>query len=111
MSIIKPTIPKALIESKAELDMSNLKKDFLEVVPYLEKIAIIHDEYDHVVDHKKTGNSGKDTSKCSNACGRSSRYNLGGSSSGGGSNTTSNRDRTKSGHGRSSDSSFFSLTM
>jgi hypothetical protein len=58
VSVIKPTILKALIGSKLEMDMSELKKDFLEFVGYLKKIAIIHDEHCHVVEHKNTGHSG-----------------------------------------------------
>jgi hypothetical protein len=38
--------------------MSELKKDFLEFVKYLEEMAIIHDEHCHVVELKKTGDSG-----------------------------------------------------
>jgi hypothetical protein len=44
MSVIKPATLKALMERKQEMDKSELKKDFLEFVTYLEKIAIIHDE-------------------------------------------------------------------
>jgi hypothetical protein len=79
--------------------------DFLELVDYLEKMAIIHDEHCHAVEHKKTGDSGmKNTEKCSDAGRRSSGHNSGGSAYGGGSNKASDRDRTKSGHGRSLDS-------
>jgi hypothetical protein len=49
VSVIKPATLKTLIESK--LEMSELKKDFLEVVGYLKKMAIIHDEYCHDVEH------------------------------------------------------------
>jgi hypothetical protein len=56
--VIKPATLKALIESKLEMNMSELKKDFLEFVGYSKKIAIIHDEHCHVVEHKKTGHSG-----------------------------------------------------
>jgi anion-transporting ArsA/GET3 family ATPase len=49
VSVIKPATLKALIESKLELDMSELKKDFLEFVGYMKKMAIIHDEHCHVV--------------------------------------------------------------
>jgi hypothetical protein len=57
------------------------------------------------VEHKKTGDSGvKNTGKSSDAGSRSSEHNSGGSSHGGASNKASDRDRTKSGHGRSSDS-------
>jgi hypothetical protein len=66
---------------------------------------IIHDEHCYVVDHKKTGDSGiKNTGKGSDAGSRNSRLNSGGSSHVGASNKASDRDRTKSGHGRSSDS-------
>jgi hypothetical protein len=57
VSVIKPATLKALIESKLETDMSNLKKDFFEFVAYLKKMGIIHDEHCHVVEHKKTGDS------------------------------------------------------
>jgi hypothetical protein len=43
VSVIKPAILKALIESKLEMDKSDLKKDFLAFVAYLKKMAIIHD--------------------------------------------------------------------
>jgi hypothetical protein len=63
-SAIKPATLKALIESKLEMNKSELKKDFLEFVGYLKKMAIIHDEHCHVVEHKKTGDSGmKSTGK------------------------------------------------
>jgi hypothetical protein len=42
VSEIKPVSLKALIESKQEMDKSELKKDFLEFVAYLKKMAIIH---------------------------------------------------------------------
>jgi hypothetical protein len=58
VSVIKPATLKALIESKLEMDKSELKKDFLEFVGYLKKMAIIHDEHCYVVEHKKTGDSG-----------------------------------------------------
>jgi hypothetical protein len=51
--VIRQATFKALIESKLEMDKSNLKKDFLEFVPYMGEIAIIHDELGHVVDHIK----------------------------------------------------------
>jgi hypothetical protein len=41
MSVIKPATLKALIESKVEMDISELKKDFLVFVQYLKKTAII----------------------------------------------------------------------
>jgi hypothetical protein len=34
------------------MDMSELKKNFLEFLAYLKKMAIIHDEQCHVVEHK-----------------------------------------------------------
>jgi hypothetical protein len=106
VSVIKPATLKALIESKLEMDMSELKKDCLEFVGYLKKMAIIHDEHCHFVEQKKTGDSGmKNTAgKSSDAGSRNSEHNSGGSSHGGASNKASDRDRTKSGHGRSSDS-------
>jgi hypothetical protein len=58
VSVIKPATLMALIESKLEMDKSELKKDFLEFVTYLEEMDIIHDEHCHVVEHKKTGDSG-----------------------------------------------------
>jgi hypothetical protein len=64
MLVIRPATLKALIESKLEMDKSELKKDFLEFVRYLEEMAIIHDEHCHVVKQKKTGDSGtKDNGK------------------------------------------------
>jgi hypothetical protein len=102
MSVIRPATLKALIESKLEMDKSELKKDFLEFVKYLEEMAIIHDEHCHVVEQTKTGDSGtKNNGKGNNAGSRSSGNNAGGSSHGGASNKASDRDRTKSGHGRS----------
>jgi hypothetical protein len=104
VSVIRPATLKALIESKLEMDKSELKKDFLEFVKHLEEMAIIHDEHYHVVEHKKTGDSGtKNNGKGNDAGSRSSGHNAGGSSQGGASNKASDRDRTKSGHGRSSD--------
>jgi hypothetical protein len=71
--VIKPATLKALIESKLEMYMSELKKDFLEFVGYLKKMALVHDEHCHVVEHKKTGDSGmKNTGKSSDAGSRSS---------------------------------------
>jgi hypothetical protein len=82
VSVINPATLKALIESKLEMDKSDLKKDFLEFVAYLEKMAIIYDELCHVPDHKKMGDSGmKNTSKGSEAGGPSFGHNPGGSSS------------------------------
>jgi hypothetical protein len=105
LSVIRPATLKALIESKLEMDKSELKKDFLEFVAYLKKMAIKHDEHCHVVEHKNTGDSGmKITGKGNDACIRSSRHNTGGSSNRGARSKASDRDQTKSGHGRSSDS-------
>jgi hypothetical protein len=68
VSVFKPATLKALIVSKLEMDKSELKKDFLEFVGYLKKMAIIHDEHCHVVEHKKIGDSGmKHTGKSSDA--------------------------------------------
>jgi hypothetical protein len=87
------------------MDKSEFKKDFLKFVAYLKKMAAIHDKHCHVEEHQKTGESGmKNTGKCSDAGSRSSRLNSGGSSHGGARNKASDRDRTKSGHRRSSDS-------
>jgi hypothetical protein len=105
VSVIRPATLKALIESKIEMNRSELKKDFLEFVTYLEQMAIKHDEHCHVVEHKTTGDSGmKNTGKSSDAGSRSSGHNSGGSSYGIASNKAPIRDRTKSGPGRSSDS-------
>jgi hypothetical protein len=41
VSVIKPATLKALIESKLEMDNSELKKDFLEFVKYLEEMDIV----------------------------------------------------------------------
>jgi hypothetical protein len=103
--VIRPATLKDLIESKLEMKKAELKKDFLKFVGYLKKMAIIHDEHCHAVEYKKTGDSGvKNTCKSSDAGSRSSGRNSGGSSNGGASNKASDRDRTKSGQGRSSDS-------
>jgi hypothetical protein len=65
-------------------------------------MAVIHDEHCHVVEHKKTGNSGiKNTCKVSGAGSLSSGHNSGGNAYEGASNKAPDRDRTKSGHGRS----------
>jgi hypothetical protein len=75
VSVIKPATLKALIESKLAMNMSELKKNFLEFVDYL-KIAIIHDEHCHVVEHKKTDDSGmKNAGKGSDVGIRSSEHN------------------------------------
>jgi hypothetical protein len=104
VSVIRPATLKALVESKLEMDKSELKKDFLEFVKYLENMAIIHDEHCHVVEHKKTGDSGmRNNGKGNDAGSRSSGHNSGGSSHGGARNKASDRDRTKSGHGKSSE--------
>jgi hypothetical protein len=105
VSVIRPATLKALIESKLEMGMSELKNDFLEFVDYLKKMAIIHDEHCHVVEQKKTGDSGiKNTGKSSDDASCSSGHHSGGCSHGGASNKESDRDRKKSGHGRSADS-------
>jgi hypothetical protein len=91
--------------NRREMDKSELKKDFLEFIKYLEEMAIIHDEHCHVVEQKKTGDSGtKNNGKSSDAGSRSSEHNSGGMSHGGASNKVSDRDRTKSGHERSPES-------
>jgi hypothetical protein len=105
VSVIKPATLKALIESKLEMDKSELKKDFLEFVKYLEEITIIHDDHCHFVEHRKTGDSGMtNTGKRSDAGSRISGHNSGRSAYVGGTNMSSDRDRTMSGHERSSDS-------
>jgi hypothetical protein len=53
VSVIRPATLKNLIESRLEIDKSDLKKDFLEFIAYLEKMAIIHDEHCHVVEQEK----------------------------------------------------------
>jgi hypothetical protein len=106
VSVIKPAAIKDLIECKLEMYKMDLKKDFLEFVTYLEKMAIIYDEHCHKVDLKKTGNSGtKNMGKNNDVGGRSFEHNHRGSSSGSGCKNTSNRYRMKSDIGRSSDSS------
>jgi hypothetical protein len=105
VSGIKPATLKDLIESKLEMDKSVLKKDFLEFVGFLKKMAIIHEEHCHVAEHKQTGDSGmKSNNKSRDAGSRSSGHKSGGSSHGGARNKASDRDRIKSGHGRSKDS-------
>jgi hypothetical protein len=75
VSVIRPANLKALIESKLEMDKSELKKDLLEFVKYLEEMAIIHDEHCHVVEQKKTGDSGtKNKGKGNDAGSRSSGH-------------------------------------
>jgi hypothetical protein len=79
VSVIKPATLKDLIESKLEMDKSELKKDFLEFVKYLEEMAIIHDEHCHVVEQKETGDYGtKNNGKGNDACSRSYGHNAGG---------------------------------
>jgi hypothetical protein len=79
VSVIKSDTLKALIESTQEMDKSDLKKDFLEFDAYLEKMAIIHDDHCHVLDHKKTGDFGtKNMGTNGNAGGRGSGHNPGG---------------------------------
>jgi hypothetical protein len=105
VSVIRLATLKALIESKLDMDNSELKKDFLEFVKYLEKMTIIHDEHCHVVEQKKTGDTGmKNNGKGNDAGSRSSGHNAGGISHGGASNKASDRDRMKSGHERLSES-------
>jgi hypothetical protein len=78
VSVIRPATLKAMIESKLEMDKSELKKDFLEFIKYLEDTAIIHDEHCHVVEQKKTGDSGmKNNGKGNDAGSRSSGHNAG----------------------------------
>jgi hypothetical protein len=78
VSVIRPATLKALIESKLEMDKSELKKDFLEFVKYFEEMGITHYEHCHVVEHKKTGDSGiKNSGKGSDAGSRSSGHNSG----------------------------------
>jgi hypothetical protein len=111
VSVIKPATLKALIEGNLEMDKSELKKDkselkkdFLEFIGYLKKMAINQDEHCHVVEHKKTDDSGMmNIGKNSDAGSHSSGHNYRGTSNGGASNKASDHDRTKSGHGRSSD--------
>jgi hypothetical protein len=68
-------------------------------------MAIIHDEHCNVVGQKKTGDSGtKNNGKGNDAVSRSSGHHTGGSSHGGASNKASDRDNTRSGHGRSLES-------
>jgi hypothetical protein len=70
VSVIRSATAKALIESKLGRHKSELMKDILEFVAYLETMAIKREEHGHVVDHKKTGNFGsKDTGKNSDAGG------------------------------------------
>jgi hypothetical protein len=102
VSVIRPATLKDLIESKQEMDKSELKKDFLEFDKNLEEMAIIHDGHCHVVKHKRIGDSAtKNNGKGNDAGSRSSGRNARGSAYGGGSNKASDRDRTKSGHERS----------
>jgi hypothetical protein len=80
VSVIKPATLKALIKSRPEMDKMELMKDFLEFVGYLKKMGIIHDDHCHIVEHKKTGDSGiKNNGKGNDAGSRSSRHNSGGS--------------------------------
>jgi hypothetical protein len=66
------------------MDKSELKKNFSEFVAYLKKMAVIHDEHCHVVEHKKTGDFGINiTGKSSDAGSRSSGRNSGGNTHGG----------------------------
>jgi hypothetical protein len=66
---------------------------------------IIHNEHCNLVEHEKTGDAGMNNAgKSSDADSRSPGHNSAGSSHGGASDKASDRDRTKSGHGRWSDS-------
>jgi hypothetical protein len=99
VSVLKPATLKFLIERKLEMNKSDLKKDFLEFVAYPENMAIIQDKHCHVVERKKTGDSGvSNTGKSSDAGSRSSGHNSGGRPHEGASNKASDRDRSKYGH-------------
>jgi hypothetical protein len=75
VSEIKSATLKALIEIKLEMDMSELKKDFLEFVNYLKTMAIVQDEHCHAVEHEKTGDSGmKNTGRSSDSGSRISGH-------------------------------------
>jgi hypothetical protein len=77
VSVIKPSTVKTLIESKLEMDKSELKKNFLEFVAYLKKMDVIHDEHCHVVDHKEIGGSGtKNMGKNNDAGGQNLKITL-----------------------------------
>jgi hypothetical protein len=68
-------------------------------------MAIMHDEHFHIVEHRKTGDSGrKNTVKSSDESSRSYGHNSGGSAYESGSSKASDCDRTKSSLGRFSDS-------
>jgi hypothetical protein len=41
------------------MDKSDLKKNFLEFVAYLEKMAIMNGEHSHMISRMKMGGSGK----------------------------------------------------
>jgi hypothetical protein len=98
VSVIRPATLKALSESKLEMDKSELKRDFLEFVKYLEEIAIIHEEHCHVVEHMNTGDSGmKYTGESSDDASRSFGHNSGGSSNGGASNMATDRNEQSPG--------------
>jgi hypothetical protein len=43
VSALKPATLKALVESRLEMNKSELKKEFLEYVGYLKKMAINYD--------------------------------------------------------------------
>jgi hypothetical protein len=75
-------------------------------------MAIIHNEHCHVVEHKKTGDSGmKNDDKSSDAGSRSSGHNSGGSIHGGASNKASDHDRTKFRHGASCSSDWTNVVV
>jgi hypothetical protein len=72
-SVIKPAATKAPIESKVEVDRSDVKLDFLGFIAYVETMAIIRDEHCHVADYRTTADSvTKNTGKSSDVGGRSS---------------------------------------
>jgi hypothetical protein len=78
VSVNNPDTLMFLIESRLEMNNSDLKKDFPEFVACLKKMAIIHYEHCHVVEHKETGDSGiKNIGKSSDAGSHSSEQNSG----------------------------------
>jgi hypothetical protein len=80
VSVIKPATLKTLLKSKQEIDKSDLKKEFLEFVAFLEKTSIINDEHCHMVDPENTGDSKtNNTTKGSYAGGRKSGQSPGNS--------------------------------
>jgi hypothetical protein len=76
VSVIRPATLKSQIESKLEMDKSEFKKGFLEFIKYLEEMAIIYDEHCHIVEQKKTGDSGmRNNGKGNDAGSHSSGHN------------------------------------